>query len=65
MGYFPFLYLENACLIQYEWNLGVSSVSDADREIPRIMPETRLTEFPVLSVDLKVGISWSASETDD
>ena len=31
----------------------------------RIMPETRFTEFPVLSVDPKVEISQSASETDD
>ena len=30
----------------------------------RIMPETRFTEFPALSVDPRVGISWSASETD-
>ena len=31
----------------------------------RIMPETRFTEFPALSVDSRVGISRSASETDD
>ena len=31
----------------------------------RIMPETRFTEFPALSVDPRVGISRSASETDD
>ena len=31
----------------------------------RIMPETRFTEFPALSVDSKIGISRSASETDD
>ena len=30
----------------------------------RIMPQTRFTEFPALSVDPKVGISRSASETD-
>ena len=29
------------------------------------MPETRFTEFPALSVDPRVGISRSASETDD
>ena len=28
------------------------------------MPETKFTEFPALSVDPKVGISRSASETD-
>ena len=27
------------------------------------MPETRLTELPILSFDPRVGISWSASET--
>ena len=31
----------------------------------RIMPETRFTEFPALSVDPRVGISGSASKTDD
>ena len=31
----------------------------------RIMPETRFTEFRALSVDPRVGISFSASETDD
>ena len=30
----------------------------------RIMPETRFNEFPALSVDLRVGISLSVSETD-
>ena len=29
-----------------------------------LMPETRFTEFPALSVDPRVGISRSASETD-
>ena len=31
----------------------------------RIMPETRFTEFPALSVDSRVWISQSASETGD
>ena len=31
----------------------------------RIMPETRFTEFPAVSVDPRVGISWSASVADD
>ena len=31
----------------------------------RIMPETRLTEFPALSVDPRIRIARSASETDD
>ena len=30
----------------------------------RIMPETRFTKFPALSVDPRVGISRSVSETD-
>ena len=30
----------------------------------RIMPETRFTEFPTLSVDPKVGVSQSVPETD-
>ena len=30
----------------------------------RIMPETRFTDFPALSVDPRVGISRSASEID-
>ena len=30
-----------------------------------IMPETRFTEFPALSGDPRIGISQSASETDD
>ena len=31
----------------------------------RIMPETRFTSFLALSVDPRVGISWSAMKTDD
>ena len=30
-----------------------------------IMPETRFTEFPALSVGPRIGLSRSASETDD
>ena len=33
-------------------------------ERERIKPETRFTEFPALSVDPRVGISRSASETN-
>ena len=36
----------------------------SEPEGKRIMPETRFTEFPALSVDPRVGISWSSSETD-
>ena len=46
-----------------------SSVFDADREVQpsgqRIMPRTRLISFPALSVYPRVGISLSASTTDD
>ena len=31
----------------------------------RIMPETRFTECPTLSIDPRVGISRSVSETGD
>ena len=31
----------------------------------QVMLETRFTEFPALSVDPRVGISRSASETDN
>ena len=30
----------------------------------RLMPETRFTEFPALSVDPRVEVSRSASKTD-
>ena len=30
-----------------------------------IMPEAKCTKFTALSVDMRVGISWSASETKD
>ena len=31
----------------------------------QIIPQTRFTEFPELTVDLRIGISRSASGTDD
>ena len=31
----------------------------------RVMPKTRFTSFPALSVDPRVEISWSASVTDE
>ena len=37
----------------------------SELEGKRIMPETRFTSFPALSVDPRVGISRFASETDD
>ena len=33
-------------------------------ESKRIMPETRFAEFLALSADQRVGISWSALETN-
>ena len=46
----------------------IKSVSDAagksQPDGKRIIPETRFTEFPALSVDPRVGISRPASETD-
>ena len=45
----------------------LTSISDADKkiqiEIKREMPETRYTEIPAQSVDPRVRISQSASET--
>ena len=47
----------------FHWSLMQTEKSQPEGE--RIMPETRSVEFPALSVDLRVRISWSASETDD
>ena len=48
--------------------LNLSSVSDAKRKSQpdgkQKMLETRFTEFPALSVDPRVGISQSVSETN-
>ena len=45
-----------------ESNIGLRFRQRKDK---RIMPETRFTEFPALSVDPRVGISRSVSETDE
>ena len=37
---------------------------DSQPMVKRIMPKTRFTEFPALSVDPKVGISRSSSDTN-
>ena len=47
----------------YHWSSMQTEKSQSEGK--RIVPETRFTEVPALSVDLRVGISWSASETDD
>ena len=44
------------------WSLMQTEKSQPEGK--RIMAETRFTEFPALSVDPRVGISWSAPETD-
>ena len=44
------------------------SVMQTEKSLPegkRIMPKTRFTECPALSVDSRVGISRSASEAND
>ena len=47
----------------YDWSLMQTEKSQPESK--RIMPETRFTEFPALNVDPRVGISRSASETND
>ena len=57
------------------WNLGQTMINRIFHRSPmqseksqpagkRILPDTRFTEFPALSVDPRVGISLSALETD-
>ena len=46
----------------YHWSLMQTEKSKPEGK--RIMPETKFTEFPALSVDPRVWISRSASETD-
>ena len=46
----------------YQWSLMQTEKSQLEGK--RIMPETRFTEFPALSVDPRCGISSSASETN-
>ena len=46
----------------YDWSS--MQTEKFQTESKRIMPETRFTEFPALTVDPRVGISWSASKTD-
>ena len=40
-------------------------IENSQPESKRIMPETKFTEFPALSVNMRVGIYRSASETAD
>ena len=46
------------------WDRSPMQTENSQTEGKRIIPETRFTEFLALSVDPRVGISWSASETD-
>ena len=46
------------------YHLSPMQIEKSQPERKRIMPETRFTSFPALSVDPRVGISLSASETD-
>ena len=47
----------------YHWSPMQTEKSQPEGK--RIMPETRFTEFPTLSIDSRVGIVSSALETDD
>ena len=47
----------------YHWS--PMQTEKSEPEGSRMMSKTRFTEFPASSVDSRVGISWSASETDD
>ena len=47
----------------YHWSLMQTEKSQPEGKW--MMPETRFTEFPALSIDPLVGISRSALETDD
>ena len=50
------------------WTNRLRSLMQTEKSKPegkRIMPETRFTDFPALSVDSRVGISRSASKTDE
>ena len=54
-----------ACQINRSCHQSLMQTEKSQPEGKRIMPETRFTEFPALSVDPRVGISRSASGTDD
>ena len=51
-------------MINRIYHLSPMQTEKSQPEGKLIMPQTRVTEFPVLSVDPRVGISRSASETD-
>ena len=47
-----------------DWDFSPTQIEKSQPERKRITLETRFTEYPALSVDQRVGISRSASETD-
>ena len=46
----------------YHWSS--MEIENSQPEGKRVMPQTRFTEFPALSVDPRVGFSRSALETN-
>ena len=56
---------DNAGTAQKEKQEKPMQTENSQPDGKRIITETRLTEFPALSVGPRVGISWSASATDD
>ena len=55
------------CVMENQTRIFHRSLMQTEKSQPegkRIMPETRFTVFPALSVDSRVGISRSALETD-
>ena len=67
--HFRFIIIPNIPCISAETNrIYHRSSMQTEKSQPegkRIMPETRFTDFPALSVDPRIGISWSTSETND
>ena len=53
------------CETNRTYHLSLMQTEKYQSKGKRIMPEMRFTNFLALSVDQRVGISWSASETDD
>ena len=51
------------CMINRIYHRSLMQTKKSQPEGKLIMPETRFTEFPALSVDPRVGISLSALET--
>ena len=59
-------YFPESVYMYLKWRKRISNRMQTEKSQPedkRIMSERRITEFPALSVDPRVRISWSASET--